>query len=69
MAIKAHPLKTWDDLDITDAIRLGVAGSELLFSAALSCIKGDWAEFCSNLWFCHLAIKTISLLWLLVHKS
>ena len=51
MAIKAHPLKTWGDLDITDAIRLGVAGSELLFSAALSCIKGDWAEFCSTFGF------------------
>ena len=51
MAIKEHPLKTWDDLDITDPIRSGLAGSPLLFCAALCVIKGDWAEFCSTFAF------------------
>ena len=51
MATGDQPFGTWDQESFTDAIRLGLVGSQLLFRAALCAIKGDWQEFCSTFGF------------------
>ena len=51
MAIGDQPSTNWDYSLFEDHIRLGLVGAQLLFTAGLCAIKGDWQEFCHTFAF------------------
>ena len=51
MAAGEHPLLDWCGAAFEDPIRVALAGTALLYSAALVAIKGDWMEYCTTFAF------------------
>ena len=51
------PARAWDGRMFDSELRLATAGAELLYTACLCVVKGDWAEFCSTFGFANWQTK------------